>query len=408
MDEIESTRNTPVVRVGIAGAGMAGSFHVECLRRVHGVRVELAGVTSLRPESRGEFGRTRGIPVFDSIEAMLEHVDLIDLCSPPYAHKDGILSSARAGKHIIVEKPLTGYFGPAGDEAFRGNVHPKAEMLGEVVASLREIAAAVSLSGKCFGYAENFVYAPALQKERQIVEKSGAQILRMLGEESHKGSASPVYGIWRYAGGGSLIGKGCHPLTALLYLKRCEGIARVGTPIRPTAVSARTHEITRLPGYQDRKFLRTDYLDIEDCGWMHVVFSDGTIGDVITGELTLGGIYDYVEVFANNHRARCRLSPTNLMDVYNPSGPEFDGVYLMEKISTQEGWSNAAPDENWTMGYQPEIQDFIECAATGRQPQSGLAVALDTTLTIYAAYVSAERRGAEVEIPLLPEPATGG
>jgi predicted dehydrogenase len=223
----------------------------------------------------------------------------------------------------------------------------------------------------------------------------------MLGEESHKGSASPVYGIWKYAGGGSLIGKGCHPLTALLYLKACEGRKRAGKPIRPAAVSARTHELTRLPGYQDRGFIRTDYLDIEDSGWMHVIFDDGTTGDVVTGELALGGIYDYVEVFANNHRARCRISPTDLLDMYNPSGPQFEGIYLMEKLSTNEGWNHAAPDENWTMGYLAEAQDFITSAAAGRQPQSDLALALDTTATIYAAYVSAERRGAEVDVPLV-------
>ncbi|HEY3417577.1 MAG TPA: gfo/Idh/MocA family oxidoreductase, partial [Armatimonadota bacterium] len=256
-------------------------------------------------------------------------------------------------------------------------------------------------SGSIFGYAENFVYGPALQKEREVLEKTGGQILRMLGEESHNGSHSPVYGIWRFAGGGSLIGKGCHPLGALLYLKRREGIARNGQPIRPVTVTSRTHELTRLPTYDDRKFIRTDYHDIEDFGWMHIVFADGTIGDVVTGEVTLGGIYDYVEVFANNHRARCRLSPTNLLDMYNPGDANFDGIYLMEKISGNQGWSPAAPDENWTMGYQEEIQDFIECAANGRQPQSDLALAIDTTATIYAAYLSAERKGAEVEIPLL-------
>ena len=106
--------------------------------------------------------------------------------------------------------------------------------------------------GGFFGYAENFVYAPSVQKEREIIEKTGAQILRMTGEESHNGSASPVYGIWRFAGGGSLIGKGCHPLGGMLYLKRVEGLARDGKPIRPGAVSrARTHQITRLPGYRD-------------------------------------------------------------------------------------------------------------------------------------------------------------
>ena len=46
-------------------------------------------------------------------------------------------------------------------------------------------------------YAENWVYAPAVQKEREIVVKTGAQILRMIGEESHSGSHSPSYGIWR-------------------------------------------------------------------------------------------------------------------------------------------------------------------------------------------------------------------
>ena len=393
----------PTLRVGVVGAGMAGNFHVHCLRRVYGVQVEVAGVTSLRSESRRQFGQTRGIPVYDSVEQMIEHVDLLDVCSPPSAHKEAILLAARAGKHVIVEKPLTGFFGPPGDQTFRGNTYPKAQMLEEVLVSLKEIAGAVAARGICFGYAENFVYAPSIQKEREIIEKSGAQILRMLGEESHKGSASPVYGIWRFAGGGSLVGKGCHPLTALLYLKRREGLARDGNPIRPVAVSARTHELTRLPSYRDLKFLRTDYLDIEDCGWMHVVFQDGTIGEVVTGELTLGGIYDYVEVFANNHRARCRLSPTNVMDLYNPSGPQFDGIYLQEKLSTQEGWTNAAPDENWTEGYQAEIQDFIECAVSGRRPQSDLGLALDTITTIYAAYLSAEQRGAEVEIPLLRE-----
>ena len=54
------------------------------------------------------------------------------------------------------------------------------------------------------------------------------------------------------------------------------------------------------------------------------------------------------------------------------------------------------------MGYQAELQDFLECIASGRRPQSDLALALDTTATIYAAYVSAEAGGREQEIPRLP------
>jgi predicted dehydrogenase len=222
-----------------------------------------------------------------------------------------------------------------------------------------------------------------------------------MGEESHNGSWSPVYGIWRYSGGGSLIGKGCHPLSAMLYLKRVEGLTGRGSPIRPVRVSARTHELTRLPNYENKGFLRTDYHDVEDYGFMHVTFEDGTVADVITSEVVLGGIYDYVEVFANNHRTRCKLNPTGLLDTFNPKADQYADIYTIEKISTKEGWSQAAPDEYFTMGYQGEFQDFVTCAANGQAPQSGLQLALDTTATIYAAYVSDECRGQEVEIPLL-------
>ena len=385
-------------RVGIVGTGFAGEFHVNCLRRVYGTAVEIAGITSLRKESRDAFGARHGLQVFDSVEEMLPHIDLLDVCSPPCVHEDNIIAAARAGKHIICEKPLTGYFGAGDPEAYYGNRDPKGPMLDAVTERLRKIRDAVAESGVSFGYAENFVYAPGIQKEREILEKTKCQILRMTGEESHNGSASPVYGIWSKAGGGSLIGKGCHPLGGILYLKRVEGLARDGKAIRPVSVSARTHELTRLPNYQDRKLIRTDYRDIEDYGFMHVIFEDGTVADVITSEIVLGGIYDYVEVFANTHRSRAHLSPAGIMDVYNPRGEEFKDIYLMEKVSTQEGWSFAAPDEGFTMGYQGELQDFITSAAAGVQPQSELELALDTTMTIYAAYLSAERKGAGVEI----------
>jgi predicted dehydrogenase len=390
------------LRIGIVGAGFAAQYHVACMRRVYGAQVEIAGVTSLRRESRDGFGRSHGIPVFESVHAMLKHVDIVDICSPPYAHEESILAAAAAGKPMICEKPLTGYFCPEGaDETYRGDRDSKEKMLTETVARLRRFADAVRASGVFFGYAENFVYAPSVQKEREIITKTGAQILHMTGQESHNGSASPLYGVWRFAGGGSLIGKACHPLGGMLYLKRAEGLVRNGKPIRPASVSARTHQLTRLQAYRDLKLIRTDYHDIEDYGFIHVVFEDGTVADVIASEVSLGGIYDYMEVFANNHRTRCNISPAGLMDSYNPRDEEFRDIYLVEKASTKEGWSRVAVDENFTMGYQHEIEDFVSCAATGRHPQSDLALALDTTAVIYAAYLSNERHGAEVGVPRL-------
>jgi len=389
------------VRVGIVGAGFAGKFHAECLKKIYGAEVEIAGITSLREESRQKFGRDHGIPVFPDIKSMLNHIDIVDVCSPPYVHEEGILLAASAGKGIICEKPLTGYYGDPADDSFRGNKASKRIMLDEVVKRVEKIANAIRSNGVFFGYAENFVYAPAVQKEREIIEKTKAQILRIMGEESHNGSASPVYGIWKYAGGGSLVGKGVHPLGALLYLKRIEGIAYSGRPIRPVSVNARVHELTRQKTYRDLKMIRTDYLDIEDYGFIHVTFEDGMVGDIVTSEVVLGGIYDYVEVFANNHRTRCYLSPAGLMDTYNPRNEQYKDIYLIEKASTKEGWTPAAPDENFTLGYQAELQDFVDSFRLGKNPQSDLELAIDTTITTYAAYLSDELKGAEIKVPLI-------
>jgi len=119
----------------------------------------------------------------------------------------------------------------------------------------------------------------------------------MLGEQSHSGSHSAYYGSWRFSGGGSLVGKGCHPLSTVLYLKRVEGQTRDGVAIRPATVSARTHEITQLPAYRDAGFLRTAYEDVEDYAQIHVKFSDGTVADIFSSELVVGGVHNWLEVY---------------------------------------------------------------------------------------------------------------
>ena len=387
------------IRIGIVGSRFAAHLHVLAYRRVYGADVRLAGVTSPTAARREAFARESGAAAYPDLASLLSHVDVVDVCSPPATHEPGALEAIEAGKHVFIEKPFTGAFGPPG-ASFMGNRAPKEALLRDALASADRIVGAAKRRGLVLAYAENWIYAPAVQKEREIVEKTGAQVLWMLGGESHSGSHSPVYGIWRHAGGGSLVGKGCHPLTACLYLKAVEGRARSGRPIRPAAVSCRVHEITRLPGYRDRGFLRMDYEDIEDYSQLHVTFDDGTVADVFATELVMGGVHNWLDVFANNHRTTCRLNPVNLLDTYNPEAAQFDDVYTVEKIGTREGWSHPAADEEWQQGFYGEIQDFVECCVSGRRPQSDAQIAHDTVATLYAGYVSAERGGQETAVTI--------
>lgn len=386
------------IRVGIVGARFAARFHWEGYRKVYGVPVKVVGVTSKSQESREAFGRAQGIRAFASLEELCDAADVIDICAPGSLHEPLAVSALRLGKHVVIEKPFTGYYGP-GKEDFRGNLSPKEGMLREALASSERILAAARQAGKKICYAENWVYAPAVEKEREILAKSRGQILWMIGDESHSGSHSPYYGTWKFSGGGSLVGKGCHPLTAALHLKRVEGETLEAKAIRPATVSARTHEITRLKNFRDAGFLRTAYDDVEDYGQMHITFDDGTVADIFSSELVMGGVHNWLEVFANNHRTRCNLNPTDALDTYNPREEFLKDVYVVEKIGTKQGWTHPAPDEDWQHGYPREFQDFMESIYFDRAPLAGGDLARDTVAALYAAYLSAERRGAEVEIP---------
>ena len=379
------------MRVGFVGSRFAAKFHWEAIRRVYGVPIDIVGVTSKTPEARDAFARETGIHAFETFAELCAAVDVVDLCTPPSSHEELAIQALGQGKHVIIEKPLTGYYG-AGSS-------PKALMLAEAMASCDRIIAAAKASAGRVCYAENWVYAPAIQKEREIIQKSGGQILRILGEESHGGSHSPYYGRWKFSGGGSLVGKGCHPVSAALYLKRVEGQSRDGVPIRPATVSARTHEITRLPNYRDEGFLRTGYDDIEDYAQTHITFSDGTVADIFASELVMGGVYNWLEVFCNNHRTRCNMNPVNALETFNPREDIFEDVYVVEKISTKQGWSCPAADEAWQHGYPQEFQDFMESFYLDREPLSGIELARDTIAALYTGYLSVERGGLEVAVP---------
>lgn len=386
------------IRVGLVGARFAARFHWEGLSRVYGVPVQVVGVTARTAEARDAFAKEKNIRSFATFGELCEAVDVIDLCTPPSSHEELAVQALMQGKHVILEKPFTGYYGD-GAADFQGNAFSKKAMLDEAMQSCGRILAAAKASGKKVCYAENWIYAPAIQKEREILMKSGGQILRMLGEQSHSGSHSPYYGSWKFSGGGSLVGKGCHPLSAALYLKRVEGESRNGVPIRPATVSARTHAITRLKSYRDEGFLRTEYNDIEDYAQIHVKFSDGTVADIFASELFLGGVQNSLEVICNNHRTRCNLNPVNALETFNPKEDLFQDVYVVEKTGTKQGWSHPAPDESWQHGYPQEFQDFMESIAHDREPLSGIDLARDTIAVIYAGYVSAELGGTETDVP---------
>ena len=385
------------VNAGIVGSGFAAKFHYDALQHVFSADVTVSGAYSLSRQNLNAFTEPRNLKAFDNLDDLINESDVIHVCTPPVSHEAIVIAALQKNKHAIVEKPFTGYFGDGSDE-FNGDTFSRETGLSSTLQSIKRMLDTEKESNGRIMYAENWVYAPAAQKEREVLEKTGAQIIWMHGEQSHSGSHSLAYGQWRLSGGGSMIGKGCHPLSAAIYFKHVEGKARNGKPIRPASISARTHAITRMDSYRNEGYLRTTYKDIEDFAMLHVVFEDGTIADIFASELILGGVSNWLTVNTNNHRTICNINPNNAMQAYTPSGDNFKDVYLVEKIETKEGWSSMSPDESWFAGYQHEMNAFYKSIADDTPIASDSCLASDVIATIYTGYVSAEKKGQEMMI----------
>ena len=96
----------PEIRVALLGCGRISRNHVEAIAKVDGLRlVAVADIDRGRAET---VGAELGVPAFTSLEAMLASVpsDLVAVCTPSGLHPQHGILAARAGRHVLTEKPM--------------------------------------------------------------------------------------------------------------------------------------------------------------------------------------------------------------------------------------------------------------------------------------------------------------
>lgn len=379
------------IRVGLVGCGFVSELHMYAYKRVYGVDVEVKAVAA-RGEQVVAFARHHQIPTvcrsFRDLIADAE-IDVVDICTPPNLHRSMIVEAMQAGKHVICEKPFAGYFGRDGDKQPIGKHVPKAEMYRHVLDEMDATRAAIEKSGKLFMYAEDWVYAPAVTKTAEIIKATKDKILFMKGEESHSGSHAAHAAQWAMTGGGSLIRMGCHPLSGVLYLKQVEAKAR-GESIRVASVTCDVGNVTAGLKPEERTYIKANPVDVEDWGTLTATFSDGTKATIFSGDMIMGGVRNLIETYTSGGALFANITPNTHLVSYQTSEEKLAGVYITEKVDRKTGWQYVCLEEEWTRGYLQEIQDFMECVATGRQPLSDVALAYETIKVNYAGYWAAE------------------
>lgn len=376
--------------IGMVGAGRATELHMNAYRRVCDIHLRYKTIMARRPEQLVVAKERYGFEHLTySFEELLNdpEIDVIDICTPPYAHVDMIIRSLQAGKHVICEKPLTGYFGV--EEELVGIKTPKIQMYEKVMEELEALQAVIINSDKKFMYAENFVYAPAVKKAAEIIRAKNSRILYMKGEESLKGSSSHVAGEWNKTGGGTFIRTGTHPLSAILWLKQQEAQVH-GESVWVESVLADMATVTPFLTEHEHRHIMARPQDVEDTGTAILTFSDQSRAVIIATDTLLGGSKNYIELYCNDAALNCTLTMNDMMETYFLDEEGLEDVYVSEMLPSKKGWNKPFIMDEIVRGYVDEMQDFMECIYLDREPESGFQLAYDTIKVVYASYASAE------------------
>ena len=231
------------VRIGLIGAGGIAGVHVAGYAR-NPDSVVFAAVADPVTESAEERASGTGAAVYADYRTMLAEADIdaVDICLPHHLHRAAIVAAARAGKHVLCEKPLC----LTADEAI-------------------EVSAAVAASGITVMCAHNQLFLPAVAKAKELLDADLlGRVYEVRTTDSFFNDFNPENMGWRASaktsGGGELIDTGYHPTYLLLHLAG-------GVPIEVTAMLS-THRLTFMEG--------------EDSAQVLVRFDNGVLGSIVT------------------------------------------------------------------------------------------------------------------------------
>ena len=186
--------------VGIIGYGWAATAHIDAIN-ASGM-AQVTRIYSSRLLDDDELSTRHGsrIKSTTNLSAMLKdpNLDVVDVTSYPYHHADQVVAAAKAGKHIIIEKPLT-------------LTQPS---LRHMVAAVKKARVKVCVCFEC-RFASQFLTIKSVV-DLGLVGKFH------YGEVDYYHGVGPWYGQYRWntkkdAGGSSLLSAGCHAMDALLY-----------------------------------------------------------------------------------------------------------------------------------------------------------------------------------------------
>ena len=347
---------------GIIGCGMISRFHAKAIADIKGAKVTACfdSFTS----AADKFGAEIGCKVYHDLDKMLADpaVDVVTICTPSGVHMEPAVAAAKAGKHVIVEKPL------------------------EI--TLKRCDAMIAAADKA-GVVLSTIFPSRFHESSQLLKKAidkGRFGRLTMGDAYVKWFRTQEYydsgawrGTWALDGGGALMNQAVHSVDLLLWF--------MGPAVEVSAYTAT---------------LAHERIEVEDVAVANVKFANGALGVIEASTATWPGELKRIEISGDAGSAILREED---LAVWKFAKETKNDEAIRQKMAsrTQTGGGAADPKAIGYHGHMLQFQDVLNAIKKGKQPLIDGPEGRKAIELILAIYKSAET-GKPVKLPLAGDP----
>jgi predicted dehydrogenase len=332
---------------GIIGCGMIAKFHAKAISEIRGANLVACYARDVSKAS--SFAREFGGTPYDELDAMLQHpnLDIVTICTPSGAHLEPGMAAARAGKHVLVEKPLeitTRRCDRLIKECERNEVY-----LGTIFPSRFHKSAILLKDAVDKGRFGKIAVADAIVKWYRTQEYYDS-------------------GKWRGTrlldGGGALMNQAIHSVDLLLWI--------MGPAVAVTSMTARrAHE----------------RIEVEDTAVACIEFLSGALGTIVATTAAYPGSLKRIEIAGSDGTAILEEEALTRWD-FRKSNRQ-DAKILSEMQSNTTGGGASDPAAIGHAAHRELFKDFSKAIASGTPSQIDGTEGRHSVAVINAIYRSA-------------------
>jgi UDP-N-acetyl-2-amino-2-deoxyglucuronate dehydrogenase len=347
---------------GIIGCGMIANFHARAIAEVRGAK--LMGGFDAVPAAADKLAANFGCKPYYNLSDMLADpdVDVVTIGTPSGAHLEPAVAAARAGKHVIVEKPL--------EVTLRrcDKIISECEKAGVVLSTI---------------FPSRF-HDASLELKRAVDRGRFGRLT--LGDAVVKWYRTQAYydsgawrGTWKLDGGGALMNQAIHSVDLLAWL--------MGPVVEVRAQTA---------------LLAHDRIAVEDTAVATVRFANGALGIIEASTAAYPGYLKRIEISGSVGSAV--LEEEDLVKWDFAKKMKADDA-ILQKMSQKKssGGGAADPAAIGHHGHARQFQDVVNSIRKGTKPQIDGPEGRRAVEIILAIYKSAET-GRAVPLPLATDP----